>query len=154
MNKPLSSTTRFTRLALLAGILCAAALISCKKDEGPKAALPGDKVRTTFTLKINPQEQVFQTYDDIDIEEPQTLLSDIWVLEFDSLGRSLAVASVDEHIVGQDLTVDLIAGKNLSVYVVANAGSATFSTGMDLEAFKKATYDGRITQWDALPLFG
>ncbi len=128
-------------------------LTSCKKDKGPTAVLPGDAVRVSFTLIVPSPDETIDTYTSTKSNETVEL-SNIWAIQFDSLGRQIASDDVTSYTSGDVITFDLIGGKKTTIYFVANTVDRKFDNVGNIEAFKNMSYSGKFGVWSDLPYFG
>ena len=134
-------------LLLTSLLLC----YSCSDDDKPGIIPTGEKVNVKLVASIVPVNATGGVQ-----EDTRTTINNLWLLEFDESGNNTVAYKERVFNLNSPEEVELIAGNNLKLIVVANVDDATvFQLGkMSYEDAKNAIYTTPITSAEAIPLIG
>ena len=90
------------------------------------------------------------------INDNRTSIENFWLLEFDQQGKNVAVIKELRFSINSAETVELVAGANMKLVVIANVDkSIVFQLGKQTyEALKNTIYTLPVNSSNAIPLVG
>lgn len=90
------------------------------------------------------------------INDNRTSIENFWLLEFDQQGKNVAVIKELRFSINSAETVELVAGANMKLVVIANVDkSIVFQLGkQNYEALKNTIYTLPVNSSNAIPLVG
>lgn len=137
---------------LSALIILSAIFGSCSKDDDEQTTIPeGEKTSVSVSLNIAPVNAM-----GTNVNDSRTSIENFWLLEFDEQGRNVAVVKELRFNINSPEAVELVAGSNMKLVVVANVDkSIVFQLGKQTyENFKNAIYTIPVNSSNSIPLVG
>ena len=119
---------------LSAYLIISAIFSSCSKDDENTSIIPeGEKTNVNVSLNIAPINAM-----GTNINDNRTSIENFWLLEFDQQGKNVAVIKELRFSINSAETVELVAGANMKLVVIANVDkSIVFQLGkQNYEALK------------------
>ena len=140
-------------LIWLSAYLIISAIFSyCSKDDENTSIIPeGEKTNVNVSLNIAPINAM-----GTNINDNRTSIENFWLLEFDQQGKNVAVIKELRFSINSAETVELVAGANMKLVVIANVDkSIVFQLGKQTyEALKNTIYTLSVNSSNAIPLVG
>ena len=137
---------------LSAYLIISAIFSSCSKDDENTSIIPeGEKTNVNVSLNIAPINAM-----GTNINDNRTSIENFWLLEFDQQGKNVAVIKELRFSINSAETVELVAGANMKLVVIANVDkSIVFQLGKQTyEALKNTIYTLPVNSSNAIPLVG
>ena len=137
---------------LSAYLIISAIFSSCSKDDENTSIIPeGEKTNVNVSLNIAPINAM-----GTNINDNRTSIENFWLLEFDQQGKNVAVIKELRFSINSAETVELVAGANMKLVVIANVDkSIVFQLGkQNYEALKNTIYTLPVNSSNAIPLVG
>lgn len=137
---------------LSAYLIISAIFSSCSKDDENTSIIPeGEKTNVNVSLNIAPINAM-----ETNINDNRTSIENFWLLEFDQQGKNVAVIKELRFSINSAETVELVAGANMKLVVIANVDkSIVFQLGKQTyEALKNTIYTLPVNSSNAIPLVG
>lgn len=137
---------------LSAYLIISAIFSSCSKDDENTSIIPeGEKTNVNVSLNIAPINAM-----GTNINDNRTSIENFWLLEFDQQGKNVAVIKELRFSINSAETVELVAGVNMKLIVIANVDkSIVFQLGKQTyEALKNTIYTLPVNSSNAIPLVG
>lgn len=137
---------------LSAYLIISAIFSSCSKDDENTSIIPeGEKTNVNVSLNIAPINAM-----GTNINDNRTSIENFWLLEFDQQGKNVAVIKELRFSINSPETVELVAGVNMKLIVIANVDkSIVFQLGKQTyEALKNTIYTLPVNSSNAIPLVG
>lgn len=101
---------------LSAYLIISAIFSSCSKDDENTSIIPeGEKTNVNVSLNIAPINAM-----GTNINDNRTSIENFWLLEFDQQGKNVAVIKELRFSINSAETVELVAGANMKLVVIAN----------------------------------
>ena len=137
---------------LSAYLIISAIFSSCSKDDENTSIIPeGEKTNVNVSLNIAPINAM-----ETNINDNRTSIENFWLLEFDQQGKNVAVIKELRFSINSAETVELVAGANMKLVVIANVDkSIVFQLGKQTyEGLKNTIYTLPVNSSNAIPLVG
>ena len=137
---------------LFRSLIISAIFSSCSKDDENTSIIPeGEKTNVNVSLNIAPINAM-----ETNINDNRTSIENFWLLEFDQQGKNVAVIKELRFSINSAETVELVAGANMKLVVIANVDkSIVFQLGKQTyEALKNTIYTLPVNSSNAIPLVG
>lgn len=137
---------------LSAYLIISAIFSSCSKDDENTPIIPeGEKTSVNVSLNIAPVNAMGTNTND-----NRTSIENFWLLEFDQQGKNVAVIKELRFSINSAETVELAAGANMKLVVIANVDkSIVFQLGKQTyEGLKNTIYTLPVNSSNAIPLVG
>lgn len=125
---------------------------SCSDNEDSPNLIPeGETTSINLTLNIVPVDNMGTPQTD-----ERTSLDNFWLLEFNKEGKNIAITKELRFSIGSPENVEVVAGNDVKLVIVANTDKATvFQLGkLTYEQFTNSVYTTNITSANAIPFVG
>ena len=112
---------------LSAYLIISAIFSSCSKEDDENTSIipEGEKTNVNVSLNIAPINAM-----ETNINDNRTSIENFWLLEFDQQGKNVAVIKELRFSINSAETVELVAGANMKLVVIANVDkSIVFQLG-------------------------